>query len=134
MVDELPDPGASLDADKAGDPGPDAPEAESAPGVASESEQERAAREYEQALAPYLEKRVSPLSEYVTRKASEWAFLGRSVGEPNAAAELVAEATDDRERDMWLNRDYAEQGYRQAQLEVAALEVLSQESKGGEQR
>lgn len=134
-ADDLPDLHASLDADMAGDPGRDMPEDGNAPTVAAESERERAAREHEEALAPYLEKRVRQLSEYVTEVAAEWAMFGESADDPEAGDKMLAEAKNRRELDKFMVREDAEQDYRRAQLEAVALEALRRhETKGGEER
>lgn len=130
-ADDLPDLHASLDADMAGDPDPDMPEDGNTPAVAAESERERAAREHEEALAPYLEKRLRQLSEYVAEVAAECARFGGSADDPEAGAKIVAEANKRRERDKFMVRDDAEQDYRRAQLEAIALEALRRHETGG---
>lgn len=130
-ADDLPDPYATLDADKAGDPGLDMPEDESVPTVAAESDLERAAREHEEALAPYLEKRVRQLSEYVTEVAAEWALFGESADDPDAGVKMLAEANKRRELDKFMVREDAEQDYRRVQLEAVALEALRRHETGG---
>lgn len=134
-ADDLTDPYASLEADMAGDPAPDAQEHERAPTVAAESEHERAAREHEQALAPHFEKRLRQLSEYVTDVAAEWAMIGGSVDDPDAGEKMLAEAKNRRELDKFMVREDAEQDYRRAQLEAVALEtLLRHETEGGGER
>lgn len=134
-ADDLTDPYATLDADMAGDPGPDVPEDGSAPTVAAESKRERAAREYEEALAPYLDKRLRQLSEYVAEVAAEWAMLGESADDPEAGGKMLAEANKRRELDKFMVREDAEQDYRQTLLEAVALEALRHhEAEGGDER
>lgn len=130
-ADDLPDPYATLGADMAGDPGLDMPEDESVPTVAAESDLERAAREHEEALAPYLEKRVRQLSEYVTEVAAEWALFGESADDPDAGVKMLAEANKRRELDKFMVREDAEQDYRRVQLEAVALEALRRHETGG---
>lgn len=129
-ADDLLDPHATLDADMAGDPGPDVSEIENVLEVAAESDLERAAREHEEALTPYLDKRVRQLSAYVTEVAAEWAMLGESADDPEAGSKMLAEANKRRELDKFMVRDDAEQDYRRAQLEAVALEALRHHEAG----
>lgn len=129
-ADDLPDPYATLDADMAGDPGLDVSEVENVLGGAAESDLERAAREHEEALAPYLEKRLRQLSEYVTEVAAEWAMLGESADDSEAGSKMLAEANNRRELDKFMVRDDAEQDYRRAKLETVALEALRHHEAG----
>lgn len=130
-ADDLPDPYATLDADVAIDPRLDMPEDESVPTVAAESDLERAAREHKEALAPYLEKRVRQLSEYVTEVAAEWALFGESADDPDAGVKMLSEANKRRELDKSMVREDAEQDYRRMQLEAVALEALRHHEAGG---
>lgn len=135
-ADDLPDPYATLDVDMAGDPEPDAFAPEVAPNSAPESARQRKAREYEQALAPYLEKHVKPLSEYVIDVAAGEAMIGGSADDLAARGEaILAEAKSQRATAMLLIREYAEQDYRRTLLEATALEALKQdETKDGDKR
>ena len=136
MVDDLPDPYASLDSDMAGDPGPDACEVDSAPVAAAESPRGREAREYEEAFRPYVDALLAPFPSYVADVATEEAMIGGTPEDLASRADaILAEATKRRDMDAFMVREDAERNYRREQLEAAALDLLiRRNTEGGNDR
>lgn len=135
MVHDLPDPGASLDADMAGDPGSDACEVEERSVDAVESESVRRGREHEEMLAPYLAKYLPSIDEYERRVVAMYAEIESSEDLSARGARLAKQAAEMRQDDESLARYYAEQNLREAQL-LDSMKATREGSAsgGGEKR